>query len=269
MPAAGRARRAGIAITGFIAGALPKIIASWRYYGNPFYSENWRNIALLVRTDDQASQMPRLLDLPFSDPVRIASIWMKRIFADTPEQTIHVIYRAAAFVIPGAVFLWMKYSDRRIWIATSIACIAVIQLTWRIELRCFIPVLPVLPIAAPCGLEQVRGARRTLYFAVAAFLVVTTAAAGISGTARLLRLQSPELKQAGEYVNNLAAAISARNVRWIVADNRLAQEVPGLTWLDDEALTHARFPNWKVVRFGGDLHVLVWEIPADQAIRDP
>jgi hypothetical protein len=296
-----RLRRACFALTAFIAGTMPQLLASWRYYGDPFYSENWRNIAALIRPAEQVDRMHRFLELPAYDLLRILSIWLKRIFGDTPEQTVHVIYGSAAFAIPGAVLLWNLKDEerltRRIWLAVSVLYIAVIQLTWNMELRYYLPVLPVLVIAAAFGLEYICGSRRTLYFTTAAFLIVTTAAAGVSGTARLLRLQYPELKLAGDYIkerpqaagtvlastlqsifysersgnlleelapedrNSLAATIDARRVRWIVADNRLAKEVPSLTWLDDEALTHAHFPDWKAISFGGDLHVLVWEIP--------
>ncbi len=250
----------------------------------------------MVRPAEQVNQMHRLLDLPSADLLRILSLWVKRIFADTPEQTVHVIYWAAAFAIPGIVFLWSKHRDLRIWLAMSLVYIAVIELTWRVELRYFLPVLPVLILAAVCGLDQLCGPRQNLHKAASAFLILTTAAAGITGTARLLRLQSPELKQAGEYVknqshedetvlassiqsiyyserpgelveglsppdrDNLAAALRARKVRWIVADARLAQEAPGLTWLDDEATVRGRFRDWKAVRFGGDLNVLVWDL---------
>jgi hypothetical protein len=27
------------------------------------------------------------------------------------------------------------------------------------------------------------------------------------------------------------------------------------------SISASRFPDWKAVRFGGDLHVLVWELP--------
>lgn len=292
-----RVQRAAMATAGFLAGALPQLLTAWRYFGSPFYSENWRNIAAMVRPAEQVNQMHGLIDLPPADLLRILSLWVKRVFADTPEQTVHVIYWAAAFVIPGIVCLWSKYPDRRIWLATSVGYIAVIELTWRVELRYFLPVLPVLILAAVCGLDQLCGTRQNLYKAAAAFLILTTAAAGITGTARLLRLQSPELKQAGEYLknqshgdgtvlaasiqsiyyserpgelleglspqdrDNLAAALQTRNVHWIVADSRLAQEAAPLTWLDDEATVRGRFPNWKAVRFGGDLNVLVWELP--------
>src|SRR5215510_8924738 len=46
-----------MAAVGLLVGALPQLYVNQKYFGNPFYSDNWRNIAALVFDWDQVNKL--------------------------------------------------------------------------------------------------------------------------------------------------------------------------------------------------------------------
>lgn len=284
-------RRAGF----FLVAALPQLIVNFYYFGNPVYSENWRNLAGLVRPIREVERMNSIKDIPLSDLLRTIPVWIRRLSADLPDQSFHMVYWIAPFIFVGVPILWNRKG--RVWILCACLYLAAIEGVWLVPERYFLPALPIMLVAGIAGMERLCSHRRWILRIATALVVITTAGAGVSKTNEFLGAGSIEFRRAGEYVHshsvssdqvvvsslpvlyyaeragwllesltdqdidNLESVLAAHSVRYVVADTRIHQERPALEFLNDPAAVRIRYPGWKQLRFGGNFNVIVWEIP--------
>jgi 4-amino-4-deoxy-L-arabinose transferase-like glycosyltransferase len=288
------------AAIGVFVGILPQLYVNQKYFGNPFYSDNWRNIAALVFDWDHVNKLSS-----FSEVVRQAGpallfLWIKRLVIDIPLALYHVGYLPLFFSVPGVFLMLSKARDReKRVLATWTICILLYLLlvapVWRIELRYFLPVLPLLlsgGIVMWRSLTQKHRALSTAGLAVAIVMsLVVTAQEG----RQLLRGQSIEFKEAGLFLrervaegenilasqpsvflyahhqgmlfesfsdidlDRLDATVASNHVAWIVFDERRgAHENPSLGWLLDPSSPQAAKLGWRAVFESGSPRIVIW-----------
>ncbi len=298
------------AVIGVVVGSLPQLYVNQRYFGNAFYSENWRNIAALVFDWSYVKKLSSFSEVLRQAGPTLLFLWIKRLVVDIPVALYHVGFLPLFLSIPGILLMIGKSQGRekRLVVTWSICILLYLLLVapvWRIELRYFLPVLPLLLAGGVLMWQYLTQRHRTLSLAGLGVAVVISLAVSVQEGRQLLRAQSTEFKEAGLFLRErvaegqnilasqpsvflyahhagmlfesfsdtdlerLDATVASNHVAWIVFDERRgAHDNPSLGWLLDPNAPGAARLGWQAVFESKSPRVVVWrrnDSLADQA----
>jgi len=190
--------------------------------------------------------------------------------------------------------------EKRLVVTWSICILLYLLLVapvWRIELRYFLPVLPLLLAGGVLMWQYLTQRHRTLSLAGLGVAVVISLAVSVQEGRQLLRAQSTEFKEAGLFLRErvaegqnilasqpsvflyahhagmlfesfsdtdlerLDATVASNHVAWIVFDERRgAHDNPSLGWLLDPNAPGAARLGWQAVFESKSPRVVVWRV---------
>jgi hypothetical protein len=199
-----------MACAGLLLGALPQLYVNQKYFGNPFYSDNWRNTAALVFDWDYVNKLSSFREVIQQAGPRLLFVWMKRLLVDLPVALYHVAYLPLLFALPGIFLVFKKAKDphRRImftWAICTLCYLVLVAGVWRIESRYFLPVLPLLLAAGVMMWQQVTEQSKALFVVGLAVAILMSASVALRDGRELLKSQSTEFKEAGLFLRDRAA----------------------------------------------------------------
>lgn len=288
------------AAIGLVVGTMPQLYVNQIYFGNPFHSENWRNIAALVFDWSYVNKLSSFGEVVKQAGPRLFSLWMKRFVTDVPVGLFHVANLPLLFALPGIVLMISKARDlqKRLVLTWSICILVYLFLVapvWRIELRYFLPVLPLVLAAGILMWRQLTEKHRALSVAGFGLAMLVSLAIAVQDGNQWLRGQSLEFKEAGLFLrdkaadgeiilasqpsvflyakrqgmlfetfskadlNSLDTTVISNHVGWIVFDERRgAPDNPALAWLLDPNSPNAAKLGWRAVFERESPRIVVW-----------
>jgi hypothetical protein len=205
----GNAKRVLLAVVGILAGALPQLYVSQKYFGNALYSDNWRNIAAMALDWNRVNHLSSFRQaIELAGPQMIA-VWIKQFFYDLPVALFHAAYLPALFFLPGVALAFRSIDTRyrRVFIVWSLCIVGYLVLiagVWRIEARYFLPVLPFVFSTGVLIWQNVASRSKRVVIAGLALAVVMSAAVAVRDGRQLLASQGTEFKEAGLYLQQHA-----------------------------------------------------------------
>lgn len=134
----------------FLVVALPWFIFMVKMRGNPFWNENYLNIAFKMHQNagtwnvfPSSDQYRGLTDLIFSDPVLFFRSWMRTVY-DVPWLAMGLIPRVG-FISSAGVFFWLARFDRKkgVLLLAGITYGLAASLVW-VENRFLLPLIPLV-----------------------------------------------------------------------------------------------------------------------------
>jgi Dolichyl-phosphate-mannose-protein mannosyltransferase len=199
-----------MAAVGLLLGVLPQLYVNQKYFGNPFYSDNWRNTAALVLDWDQVNRLSSFREVIQQAGPRLFVVWIKRLLVDLPIALYHVAYLPLLFSLPGFFLAFRKAKDphRRVmftWAACTLCYLVLVAGVWRIEARYFLPVLPLLLSAGVLMWQHLTERSKALFVGGLAVAILMSAAVTFRDGRELLKSQSTEFKEAGLFLQQQAA----------------------------------------------------------------
>src|SRR6266404_205661 len=193
------------AALGVFVGSLPQLYVNQKYFGNPFYSDNWRNVAALVFDWGYVSKLSSFREVVRQAGPTLFFLWIKRFVVDIPIALYHVGYLPLFFSVPGILLMLSKAKDKeKRLLATWSICVLLYLLlvapVWRIELRYFLPVLPLLLSGGVVMWQSLTQKYRVPSLAGLGVAVAMSLAATAQEGRQLLSSQSIEFKEAGLFL---------------------------------------------------------------------
>ncbi len=284
---------------GLALGSIPQAACNWMFFGSPFFTNNWRNVAASVYPWDRVNQLTSFREVIDGAGLRLLVLWLKRLSIDVPELLFHAAYWPIFLAVPGFL-LALKNAKQRMplvaWGATLLLYLALIAPVWRIELRYFLPVLPLL-LASAAFMWRAATNARPMVAALGLFLAAAISVAGAAQSVReMIASQSAELRTAGEFIRATAApgdivaasqphvffyaerrglmleslskqeidqlpeTVKRKHIGWLVFDGvRGVVQYPALAWLLDSHSIEAAQLGWSA-RFSSDMgrRAVVW-----------
>lgn len=288
-------------VAGLILGSLPQAITNFSFFGTPFYSDNWRNIAITLYGSTYANQIHSFQQIVQQDWIRLSFMWARRLAIQIPEELFHVAYWPAWLAVPG-YGLTLRNSKRRallaLWGGTIVLYLLLVAPIWRIELRYFLPILPLI-LASGVAMWRilVNDNKMGITIGLVVAVLISTGAA-IGNVGELIASQAPEFKQAGLFLRNKAGSddlvlasqphvffyaerpgvlfeslrqeeldllgdsIDSRLITWVVFDERRgAQQFPALAWLLDPHSSRTVQLGWRLAFSTHEFpRILVWRV---------
>jgi hypothetical protein len=284
------------AAAGLLIGTLPQLYVNQKYFGNPFHSDNWRNVAALVFDWDYVNRLSSFREVILLAGPKLFGVWIKRFVVDIPVALYHVAYLPLLFSVPG-IFLMLQRAaaaNRRLiitWSGCLVVYLFLVAGVWRIESRYFLPVLPLLLSAAIVMWQELTRRSKPIFVAGLVLAIGVSAAVAFRDGRVFLRLQSTEFKEAGLFLRDHAAsddvivasqpsvflyaqrrgallesmpgdidaAFASRRIDWIVFDERRGyQDNPGLGWMLDPNSALAANRGWQPVFVRESPRIVVW-----------
>lgn len=303
LSAGGEARKnvkqISVAALGILIGALPQLYVNQKYFGNAFYSENWRNTAALVFDWDYVNKLSSFGEVIRQAGLRLVFVWIDRLLTDLPVALYNVMYLPLLFSIPGILLAVGKQSRHRklllTWSGCTFAYLALIAAVWRVEARYFLPVLPLLFFAAVLMWKEMTSSSRRIFISGVSVAILMSAVVTVRDTRRFLTAQSTEFKEAGLFlrdrashddmilasqpsaffyahrpgilfealsndVHRLDAEIVSRNIQWIVFDERRGyRDNPSFVWMLQPDSSEGSQRGWKAVFVLESPRIVVWQ----------
>jgi len=191
------------AIAGLIIGSAYQAVVNWRFFGFPFYSDNWRNIAALVYGWDSMAQVHSARQMLMEKGPLLAFLWMKRFAIQIPEGLFHTTFWPFLFAAPG-YFMTARSTERPLyylWGLTTAAYLFLLAPVWRIELRYFLPVLPLVVASGVAMWQIISGQRRYVMAFGVLFAIVISLGAAVENIQEMVASQAPEYREAGRFLS--------------------------------------------------------------------
>jgi hypothetical protein len=201
------ARRMAIVAGGLVLGALPQLYVNQKYFGNPFYSDNWRNIAALVFDWDSVNRLRSFSEALRQAGPTLIGIWIKRFVVEVPLALYHIVYLPLLFSVPG-VFLLVSRTrglPRRLiitWAICTVGYLFLIAGIWRIEPRYFLPTLPLLLAGASIMWQHLTRHSKPMFAGGLALAILMSAGVAVRDNRQFIRAQSTEFKEAGLFLRS-------------------------------------------------------------------
>ncbi len=199
-----------LAIGALLLGSLPQLLVNVRFFGNPFHSDNWRNIAALVRDWTEVDQLTSFGPVLREDGLILAITWFKRFLIQVPESLYHVAFLPFLLAIPGYVLLVRTVSGQLrglivVWGITSATYLFLVAPVWRIELRYFLPVVSLILICGLYAWFYLMERNRPVLISGIVLALLISAGATVENIRELLDTQNIAYKEAGLYLHDVAA----------------------------------------------------------------
>lgn len=262
-----------LALAGLSVGCVYQGAINWQFFGSPFHSDNWRNIAALVYGWDGLEQVHSARQMLVERGPQLALLWTKRFVIQIPEGLFHSAFWPFLLATPG--YVAATPSTRRplyyLWGITTLVYLFLLAPVWRIELRYF---LPVLPLALGSGVAMWRamsGHRPYLLAMGVLFACLISLGAAIENVGEMVESQGPEYREAGRFLaahaqpDDIVLATQPhvffyadlRGKQWGDLKSQNMDEIDRAVELEDI--------DWVVfdARRGG------WEFPQFKALLDP
>ncbi len=251
-----------IAASGILLGMLPDAFPKWVHYHNPFYSENWRNLAANFYDWDAALSLPSFWTFARE---RSTQLLLKTMETLTGRFPILIWHAALLPAVPAFLGFFSAFGSAaraqalQLWIAALLVYSVLIASLWQVELRYFLPMLPVL---FACGVFAWRGVAKNPKW-MAAGLVLAVLLSGASA-AKNLRMflryhQEPELKEAGLYIKEHSSAgetvLSRRPHVFFYAGlpGKALEDLPHNTRENIAAYVHEKSFSWIALENSGGM----------------
>ena len=195
---------------GLFIGTLPQLYVNQKYFGNPFHSDNWRNIAALVFDWNYVNRLTSFSEVLIQAGPTLFFLWLKRFLVDIPVALFHVAYLPFLFSIPGFVVMHKQSTGREkrlllVWGICAGAYLLLVAPVWRIESRYFLPVLPLVLSAGVVMWRQLNEKHRGVAMAGLGLSILMSLTVAIRDGRQLLRNQSTDFKDAGLFLRQTAA----------------------------------------------------------------
>jgi hypothetical protein len=256
---------------GLFLGCLPQVIVNIKFFGAPFYTENWRNIVMMLYGGTNSERIHSFSEILRNDWLRLCYMWIKRFIVQIPIKLFEVAYWPVLFAIPGYA-LAVRYPHRQrallaLWGGTVVLYMFIIAPVWRIENRYFLPILPIVMASGVAMWQKVVNDNKYGIVIGLILAVSISAGAAIKNTKEIMNTQALEFKQAGLFlrdkagsnvvlasqphiffyakkpgilfeslspkeINDLKMTVRDRHIKWVVFDERRgALQFPALNYL--------------------------------------
>jgi hypothetical protein len=285
-----------LSVGGLLLGSLPQLYINQKYFGNPLYSDNWRNTAAMVFDWDYVNTLSSFREVLQQAGPALFALWIKRFLIDVPVALYHVAYFPLLFAVPG-VFLLLKKAQnthRRLmmtWIASTTCYLFLVAGVWRIESRYFLPVLPLVFAAGVVMWQELTGRWKAVSIAGFVLAMVMSGFVTVRDARVFLKSQSTEFKEAGLFLQGTAArddvilasqpsvffyaqrpgvliesiqkdfdsTLASRRIDWVVFDERRGyRDNPNLGWMLDPASQLGADRGWQPVFVRDSPRIVVW-----------
>ena len=244
---------------GILLGILPQMIVNSIYFGNPVHTDNWQNIAMMLYGPGFSERVHSFGEILRNDWLRLCIVWTKQFVVQTPIKLYETAYLPVLLVVPGFI-ISLRLSEKKPLLALWGCCVMLylffVSSVWRIELRYFLPVLPLVMISGVVMWQKMLGESRYGFVIGIVLMACMSAFASIENIKELVNKQAPEFRQAGLFlkeqagtedlilasqphiffyarrpgilfenlnpgeIGDLGKTISDKNVKWIVFDER-------------------------------------------------
>jgi hypothetical protein len=245
---------------GLFLGSFPQIIINIKYFGAPFYSENWRNIAVMLYGEVKSERIHSFSEILQNDWLRLCYMWIKRFIVQIPVKLFEVAYWPALLAIPGyALTLHIPHKRKTLLVVWGVAAVLYLFLiapVWRIENRYFLPILPIVLASGVAMWKRIVNDNKYGILIGLIIAVLISAGASLANIREIAGTQALEFKQAGLFLQdkagpndvilssqphvfffakrqgilfeslsqeereNLRTTVSKRHINWVVFDER-------------------------------------------------
>lgn len=193
------------ASVGLLVGMLPQLYVNQVFFGNPLYSNNWRNVAALVFDWDYVNKMSSFTEVIKQAGPALFFLWIKRFVVDIPVALYHVCFFLLFFAVPGVALLFRKTDGTKkmlvtFWTISVVLYLLLIASVWEIEPRYFLSALPLVISAALALWQQVTESHRFIFGTGVVIAILMTAFVTVRDGRQWLRRQSVEFKEAGSFL---------------------------------------------------------------------
>lgn len=243
---------------GILAGMSPQLWANYVLFKNPFYTENWRNIAIGLYGWTTAAQPHSFLEMVGQDPFGFMLYWIKQFLIVIPRNLLNAAYLPFLVAVPG-YFLALRQSKPSGLLVViglgALAYLSLLALVWRLEPRYFMVLLPLIFASAVYAWRYLFPDRKWLLGIGLLIALGSSSAASIKTWQDYKADEYRGYKLAGEFLHqtagpgqmilaarpdvgfyaeknplllfsrlgaserkNLESAVVKRNIRWIVYD---------------------------------------------------
>jgi len=198
-------KRTMATVVGIVLAAIPQLYVNQKYFGNAFYSDNWRNVAAMVFDWNHVNQLVSFRQALQEAGPTLFVTWIKQFVLDLPIALFHVAYLPVLFFAPG-IFLAFRQTTgahRRVFIMWALCTFGYLLLVagvWRIEARYFLPALPFIFSSSLLMWQHLTVRAKPLLFAGLSVALVISAAVSLRDARQLLHSQANEFKEAGLYL---------------------------------------------------------------------
>ncbi len=289
------------ALTGLFVGCVYQGWVNWRFFGSPFYSDNWRNIAALVYGWDGVTQVHSAKQMLIEQGGRLAFLWLKRFAIQIPEGLFHATFWPLLLALPG-YFVARRSTEHLLyylWGLVTVAYLFLLAPVWRIELRYFLPVLPLI-LASGVAMWQALSGGRHRYLATTGllFALIISLGAAVENMQEMVALQAPEYRDAGQFlashaqpgdvvlatqphvffyanlpgkmwgkleiqpIDQIGQSVEAEGIDWVVFDSRRGGwQFPQFSELLDPASRMALMNGWTPAkRIERPQPIMIWSV---------